>query len=266
MLQTFTNTRPYCQPLSPLTVDGERYALPDGFVDCLAFLTPFVMRRGNPVEQWVHLIDGKLKVITNSLILECNVAPTTLPNLKFKPKAIRTLEAFGSAPTMLTINLDSYLFEWADGQQFFVSAESSTGPIWMGDRDAEDNPRANVVANNWRFGDGGKLNDDTRSNIKKTLRSTKVHNDVYLSPLGLISRMKSHKNSDEFTSESLTDFTSNATRLMRFDRASFLKMCNVATEIDFSCSPVCFHHPHGRGLLIERSPSPNAPDWEVWND
>lgn len=80
MLQTFTNTRLYCQPLSPLVVDGERYALPVDFVECLAFLTPFVTRRGNPVEQWVHLIDGKLKVITNSLILECDVAPNTLPN------------------------------------------------------------------------------------------------------------------------------------------------------------------------------------------
>lgn len=266
MLQTFTNTRPYCQSLSPLTVDGERYALPVDFVDYLAFLTPFVMRHGNPVEQWVHLIDAKLKVITNSLVLECDVAPNTLPNLKFKPKVIRTLEAFGSAPTSLTINLDSYLFEWDDGQQFFVSTKNSTGPIWRGDRDAEENPRANVIANNWCFDDGGKLDDETRLNIKRTLSQAKVHNDVYLSPLGLISRIKSHKSSGEFTSESLTDFESNVLQLMRFDRKPFLMMCNVATEIDFSCSPVCFRHPHGRGLLIERSPSPDAPDWEAWND
>lgn len=66
MLQTFENTRPYAQPLSPIEAKGKRYALPPDFVSGLAFLRPFVQPRGNLVENWVHALGGKLYVITNN--------------------------------------------------------------------------------------------------------------------------------------------------------------------------------------------------------
>lgn len=120
VLQTFTNTRPYSQPFSTAPVEGDRFDLPQDFVEGLSFLASFVKRSGDPVETWVHLIGGKLYVITNSLILEFGISENDLPDLKLSLSVIRALEAFGAPPDALSINGEQYLFTWADGQELFV--------------------------------------------------------------------------------------------------------------------------------------------------
>jgi hypothetical protein len=67
MLQTLVNTRPYAQPLSPIEVKGDRYALPTDFVSGLAFLRPFVKPSSMDFEKQVGLLAGKLYVLTTSL-------------------------------------------------------------------------------------------------------------------------------------------------------------------------------------------------------
>ena len=47
MLQRLETQPPYGHPLVPIPVSGERYALPPGFVNGLAFLRPLLPRRGD---------------------------------------------------------------------------------------------------------------------------------------------------------------------------------------------------------------------------
>lgn len=266
MLQTFTNTRPYSQPRSPIVVEGDRYDLPLNFVEGLKALSPFVKRTGNPVETWVHLINGTLHVVTNSLLLEFIVGENTLPDLKFAPGAIRLLDAFGRAPKALHIDRHAFVFEWSDGQQLSFTANPALHTVWFGDHKPTSDARAATLGNYWQFGSGKPVSEANRKALRRSLSTSKIHKDVYLTPRGLISRMRSHKDADGYTSEHLNDSVANAARMMRFDRQAFLNMILVATEIDFNSSPVCFRHENGRGLLIERTLGSDTPDVEVWDD
>lgn len=261
MLQTFTNTRPYSQPLSTDPVEGDRFALPPDFVDGLVFLAPFVKRSGDPVETWVHLIAGKLHVVTNSLILEFEIGENDLPDLKFSPAAIRTLEAFGEPPDALLLAGEAQLFMWSNGQELLVDWRQH---VRYGDAPKISEARAATLDNYWNFHSGKAVSAQKREDFRRTLSTNKLHKDVYISPRGVIARIFDRK-TKRFTSDYLVDFDTNATRAMRFDRRAFAQMVKVATQIDFQCSPVCFHHAGGRGLLIERTLGSDVPDLEVWD-
>lgn len=262
MLQRFENTRPYSQPFSTVPVEGDRFVLPPDFVDGLIFLAPFVKRSGLPVETWVHLIGGKLYLVTNSLILEFVIGGNDLPDLKFSPPLIRTLEAFGTPPVSLSVDGDQYLFTWEGGQELFVDWDRL---VWLGDAKKMTDARAATLDNHWKFQNGKPVSDEARRDFRRTFSTSKLHEDVYMSPRGVIARIFDKK-SNRCTSEHLVDFDSNASRLMRFERQAFAHMVKVATEIDFQCSPVCFHHAGGRGLLVERTLGTDVPDVEVWDD
>lgn len=88
-------------------------------------------RKGNPVEEWVHLINGKLLVVTNSLIVDYEISAETLLDLKFDAKVIRALSAFGSAPSYLINDQEDFCQKWDDGQRFFISRKGALKPIWF---------------------------------------------------------------------------------------------------------------------------------------
>lgn len=265
MLQRWTNTRPYAQPVQPLVQAGERYTLPENLVCGLTLLMPFVKRKGNPVELWVHLIDGKLFVITNSLILDFEIAATALPDLKFSAHAIRVLAAFGTGPTHLAMDDDTFLWEWQNGQQLQMSCTYG-GPIWFGDHKPTNNARASAIDTYWRSNDGLVVHEKTRKTLRRSLSASKLHRDVYVSSGCVVSRMKNLKGSNDDTYVHIDDFENNAFRTMRFDRQAFLSMIKVASEIDFTCSPVCFRHENGRGLLVEKTLGSDIPDLEFSDD
>ena len=99
MLQTFENTRPYAQPLSPIEAKGKRYALPPDFVSGLTFWRPLLSAKGQWLDTQVHLLNGKLYALTNKLIVEHDLGDLELPNWWFNSKTIRTLEAFQAPPS-----------------------------------------------------------------------------------------------------------------------------------------------------------------------
>ncbi|MEP1768208.1 MAG: hypothetical protein ABJJ53_16400 [Sulfitobacter sp.] len=266
MLQTLVNTMPYAQPLSSIPTEGERVALPAKLFDGLVCLAPFVKRSGDQVEKWVHLINGKFYVVTNSLILEFAFGDNALPNLMFDPDIIRTLAAFDTAPQELVIGDNTFLFEWADGQELFMQGDAISGPVWFGGSKPMSDARAETVDKYWSFDDGKPVDDTARKTLRRALSAPKLHKDVYLTRKGLISRMRALKDVDGYTSEHLEPFETNATRMMRFELQAFARMIKVATQIDFQSSPVCFLHEGGRGLLVERSLGSDTPDVEVWND
>ncbi|CUH65733.1 hypothetical protein TG4357_02026 [Thalassovita gelatinovora] len=163
MLQTLTNTRPYAQPLYSIPNEGERVALPTKLFDGLVFLAPFIKRSGDQVEKWVHLINGKLYVVTNSLILEFAFGDNALPNLMFDLDIIRTIAAFGTAPQELVIGANTFLFEWADGQELFMQGDAISGPVWFGGSKPMSDARAETIDRYWSFDDGKPVDDISRS-------------------------------------------------------------------------------------------------------
>ena len=263
LLQKWENTRPYEQPFQPIALDGERHALPCDLVDGLTFLLPFLKRKGNPVEIWVHLINTKLFVITNSLILDYEIANSSLPDLKFNANAIRTLGAFDTAPSNLMIQDDAFLWEWPNGEQLFVSSSGMMKPICFGDHKPTSDARASSINAYWGFNNGEAVSEETRKRLRRWLSASKLHRDVYVASGCVISRMKNLKGSNEDTLVGIDDFENNATRTMRFDRHAFVSMIKVATEIDFDSSPICFLHDNGRGLLVEKTLGSDVPDYEV---
>lgn len=131
MLQTFTNTRPYAQPLSPIPVSGERYALPPDFVDGLAFLRPLLPRKGNWFDTQVNVLGGKLYLLTNKLVVDYDVGRLALPNRWFAPDVIRVLEAFGAPPSEVFDSRGDLCFRWLDGQEFFARPSNTLLPSDM---------------------------------------------------------------------------------------------------------------------------------------
>jgi hypothetical protein len=252
MLQTYTNTRPYGQPLSPIPVSGERYALPPGFVDGLVFLRPLLPRKGNWFDTQVNVLGGKLYLLTNQLVVDYDVGRLDLPNWWFGPDVIRVLEAFG-APTEVFIQGDDLCFRWLDGQELFARPSSNLLPSDFHQRMADE------TFNHFHpFDQGTEITDDTRRDLRKLIDHKKLATDIFINGQSIASRMSSYGKS--WTLENSDPFPTNATRIMRFDRQAFLNMIRVADEIDFSVSPVCFRHAHGKGLLIERTATLDTPD------
>lgn len=265
MLQRWTNTKPYAQPVQLLAQEGKRYVLPKQLVDGLSFLSPFVKRKGNPVEQWVHLINGNLFVVTNSLIQTFKINANSLPDLKFSAKAIGVLSAFEEAPTHMLIDDDVFYWEWQNSQQLQLSC-SHAGPVSFGDQKPINDARASAIEKYWGFTDGIVVQDETRKTLRRSLSASKLHRDVYVTSGCVASRMKNLKGSNDDTYVHIDDFENNAFRTMRFDRQAFLGMIRVASEIDFTCSPVCFRHQNGRGLLVEKTLGSDIPDLEFSDD
>ena len=261
MLQTLTNTRPYAQPLSPIEVKGDRYALPANFVSGLAFLRPFIQRRGDIIEQWVHLLGGKLYVITNNLVIDYEIGSPDLPHVSFSPHAIRVLEAFAAEPSGVVYEFERLLFRWSDGQEFYINGSGgflNHRPIYPSSQIHEQ--LANDAFERFlQFNDCVVLTDDARKNLRRMHSGSKADKDIYLNDQSVLSRMNSDGTS--WTSETVTPFESGAERMMRFDRKAFLAMIKVAHEVSFSSSPVCFRHEHGRGMLIERTLGGDLPDF-----
>lgn len=116
----------------------------------------------------------------------------------------------------------------------------------------------------WCFNKGTEITEETRRYVRKLITHKKLAADIFIDGQEVASRMSSDGSS--WTFESTDPFPTNATRIMRFDRVAFLNMIRVADEIDFTASPVCFRHAHGRGLLIERSATLDNPDFGQFDE
>jgi|GEM_PF-2528471 len=259
MLQTLTNTRPYAQPLSPIKVKGDSYALPADFMSGLTFLRPLLSRRGNWFDTHVNLLGGKLYAVTNQLIVEYTPDSVELPNRLFSSKMIRTLEAFQTPPREVFSDGIEFHFRWDDGQELSMRQLHSPLPGSNHQRVAEES-----FSRFWSFNEGTKITAETRRYLRKLINHKKLAADIFINGQSIASRMSS--NGNNWTLESTDPFPTNATRIMRFDRQAFLNMIGVADEVDFSVSPVCFRHAHGRGLLIERTSTLDNPDFGSLDD
>lgn len=268
MLQTFENTRPHSQPLSPIEAKGERYALPPDFVSGLAFLRPFVQRRGDLIENWVHALGGKLYVITNNLVIDYEIGKTDLSHVGFGIHAIRVLEAFETPPSEVVYEFEKLHFRWSDGQEFYINGSGgfmNHRPIYPSS-EAHEQAVNDVFERFLRFNDRYELTDEMRKDILRMHRGGAAKKnfwpdkDIFVNGEAMASRASSAKNT--WTSQTTTSFENNAQRIMRFDRHAFLAMIRVAREINFATSPVCFLHEHGRGMLIERTLGSDLPDFE----
>lgn len=179
------------------------------------------------------------------MILEFELG-AKLPEIKFGPRAIRLLNAFDKPPTNLLIGPKEYLFTWDDGQECYPTGDYF-GPISFNYHRAQTAPQIENLERYWDFKSGVGLEDDVRKRIRSMHDARHMHNDLLVNPSTTISRYK------EDNGENYVDFENNATRPMRFERRAFLDMIKIATEIDFTCSPVCFLHEHGRGMIVERT-------------
>lgn len=266
-LHTWEYTKPYTQPIQPITLSGERYALPSDFVEGLVFLMPFPKKGQMWFERCVHLINGKLYVITNNMILDYNIGKNELPNLAFRqPATIRILNAFDTPPKQLIIDGETFLFSWDDGQECYI-ASLRLDPIFT-----HSFPRiiahTTILDQHWNFQTGVSLDEESRKTLRRMHGGSKLLSDLFLNPTATVSRGDgiNRKRHDVADVENLSPFPNNASRPMRFDRRAFLDMIKIATEIDFKSSPVCFRHEHGRGMLIERTLGLDVPDFEIADD
>ncbi|MBV1897707.1 MAG: hypothetical protein KUG70_14695 [Rhodobacteraceae bacterium] len=265
-LQTWEHTKPYTRPVQPITLSGDRYALPSDFVEGLAFLMPFPVKGRESFEKWVHLINGKLYVITNNMILDYSIGQNELPNLAFKaPAIIRILNSFDTPPTQLMIDDDTFLFSWDDGQVCCI-VSFQPHPISIGGKNAP--AHASTLDRHWNFQAGIALDEESRKTLRRMHGGSKLLSDLFLNPTATVSRGDgiNRKRHDVAEVENLSPFPNNASRPMRFDRRAFLDMIKIATEIDFKSSPVCFRHEQGRGMLIERTLGLDVPDFDLADD
>lgn len=251
--------RPYSHPLSPITVSGKRYALPPQFVDGLTFLLPLLRTKGDWFDTQVSVLAGKLYVLTNQSVVEYDVGSLNLPDRWFSPEVIQTLEAFGAPPTEVFIKGHHLHFRWHDGQEFVTRPFQHLMPGTTHRRMAEQ-----AFSHFRNFDQGVAVTDDMRRNLRKLIDHKKLATDIFINGQSVASRMSS--DGKNWTLENSDPFPTNATRVMRFERKAFLNMIRVADVIDFSVSPVCFRHAHGRGLLIERTATSDTPAFEVSDD
>ena len=262
MLQKFTNTRPYAQPLSSIPANGERYTLPSDFVDGLAFLRPFVKPRGKLAEWWVHLLGGKLYIITNELIIDYEIGSNELQDVSFSQNAIRVLEAFGSPPSEVCQQHYRLHFGWDDGQEFLIDSDRgfmNHRSIYQPGRGYVESA-ADAFDRFLQFNDSVEISDTARREIRRMHGGAKLAKDIFLNEQEIVSRMSS--DGKTWTLETSTPFLNNTDRVMRFDRKAFLGMIKIADEINFATSPVCFRHEHERGMLIEQTLGADLPDFE----
>lgn len=241
----------YSRPVSPIPATGDRYALPADFVNGLAFLRPLLPKKGQLFETVVSLIGGKLYLLTNKLIVEYDAGRIDLPPWCFNPREIAILEAFGAPPAEVSIAKSDLCFRWADGQELLVH---NTRRGRLEPRDRHLRLTEDLFRRFWRFTDGTLITDDTRRTLRKRFGGKEMAPDIFIDGQQIAGRY------GENGAEDLYPFPTNAPRLMRFDREAFLNMIRLADEIDFSMSPVCFCHAHGRGLLIERTATTDHPD------
>lgn len=252
MLQRFENKRPYSHPLSPIPASNDRYELPADFVNALAFLRPIVPAKGRRYETHVNLLGGKLYVLTTKLIVEYDLGKLNFPNWWLSTKTILILGAFETSPTEVFVDGGDLCFRWPDGQECLFHQRQHMRPSDTHERMAED-----AFACFWRFDRGTEVTDEMRSSLYTKIGERKLAPDIFINGDSLASRMSS--NGKNWTFESSDPFPNNATRTMRFDRQAFLNMIQVADEIDFSTSPVCFRHKCGRGMLVERTAALETP-------
>lgn len=260
MLQRLEITRPYRHLLSPIPVGDERHALPIDFVDGLTFLRPIVATKGEWFERQVNLLGGKLYALTTRLIVEYDAGPVSLRNWGFASDAISILAAFEERPTEVCDDGRDLCFRWADGQECLLHKVFLMEPSQTHEQMAHE-----AFARFWQFDQGTEITDETRRKLRKKIGATRLAPDIFINGESLASRMSSDKGKS-WTFESSDDFPSNAGRTMRFDRRAFLNMIRVADEIDFSASPVCFRHAHGRGMLVERAATLDSPDFGPFDD
>lgn len=246
----------YSSPVSPIPATGDRYALPADFVNGLAFLRPLLPKKGGLFEKVVNLIGGKLYLLTNKLIVEYDAGQIDVPPWCFNPHEIAILEAFEAPPAEVSIAEPNLYFRWADGQELLVHNKSwlNVSGWRLVPRDHHLTLTADLFRHFWRFTEGTPITDDARRALRKRFGGKEMAPDIFIDGQQIAGRF------GENGAEDLFPFPANAARLMRFDREAFLKMIRVADEIDFSVSPVCFRHAHGRGLLIERTATTDHPN------
>jgi len=259
MLQRLETSHHLTHPRSPIPASGERYALPPAFVDGLSFLRPLLRTKGDWFDTHVNLLDGRLYLLTNLLIVEYDTGSLDLPDWWFSPDVIRTLEAFGAPPTEVFVQGNDFHFRWHDGQEFVARPFQHLMP------GSTHRRMADQAFSHFQHSDQGvAVTDDMRRHLRKLIDHKKLARDIFINGQSVASRMSTDGKS--WTLENSDPLPTNATRVMRFDRKAFLNMIRVADEIDFSVSPVCFRHAHGRGLLIERTATSDTPDFEVSDD
>ena len=149
-------------------------------------------------------------------------------------------------------------FIWSNEQRLRVAKPGSCFSTSAGRRAAE------AFGHCWNFEHGIKIGDETRKILRGNHGGAKPVDDAFVN--GEFFHTHLQDKEGKLSSERVTLFECNAGRLMRFDRTAFLDMMKVANEIDFSTSPVCFKHPNGRGLLVERTLGSFIPDFKGWND
>ena len=265
MVQASINTVPYAQPYSPIKVGGKRYAVPSDLTEGLRFLKRF-LRRTSVIEYKAHLITGNLYALTNNLIVEYEVGKNELPDLSFNPRGIQTLAAFDVSPAYLRHDGDEFCFHWDDGQELYVDASGAfieSKEVFRGNSHYSEYAH-DAIDRFWRFRAGVTIDEETQKNFHRTHGGSQLANDVFLNGEEVASRMSSDRKT--WTMQQNTPFLANADRPMRFERKAFIHMLRVADEIDFSTSPVCFRHAHGRGMLVERTLGSDVPDFEQFDD
>lgn len=261
----------YSSPVSPIPAHGDRYALPADFVNGLAFLRPLLPKKGRSFETDVNLIGGKLYLLTTKLIVECDAGGIDLPPWCFGPREIAILEAFKAPPAEVSIAEPDLCFRWADGQELLVHNKSGWRLV---PQDHHIRLTEDLFRRFWRFTEGTPIAADARRALRKRFGGKEMAPDIFIDGQQIAGRFGGKPRHPDIIidktqvagrppikgSEDLYPFPTNAHRLMRFDREAFLNMIRVADEIDFSVSPVCFRHAHGRGLLIERTVTTDHPD------
>ncbi|MCA0205144.1 MAG: hypothetical protein LCH92_12435 [Proteobacteria bacterium] len=251
MLRTFENTRPYAQPLAAIEVRGKPCALPPDFVQGLDFLRRFTVSH-HEVLRWVYLVDGRLYAASNSMIIDYEIGSCELEDSAFLPLICRILAGFYAPPDSVVIDYMTYVFTWDDGQELLVDCSNTAWRPVSSVGDRIKDMIAGTFKRHWSFGEVTHIDDETRESLKRSFDG-RGNGDIFFDGQTAIYR------NDTRTSEHLRPFPSNTEGLIRFDRKPFLAMLKVATEIDFSASPLCFRHAHGRGMLVRRTLGRDVP-------
>lgn len=262
----FNDSGSYEQPLQPFEVSGQRYTLPPDFVDGLSFLRRFV-RKGplvridntpysrdwHIVESRVHLADGTLYLLTNNLIVSYEIGACDMPNFSFDVRAIRTIEAFGTPPSSVVIDRFA-IFQWDDGQDVRMEASHDYHSLaWSGLNDVV----VNALDKYWReFSNGLKPTDDERTDIRSRVHGSQA---VFLQSEGMLAC--SSRDGRDWTSIAEKEFATGLKGTKRVDPKAFSAMMQIADEIKFDNSPICFRHANGRGILVEKTLGSNVPDF-----
>ena len=251
-MQRLKIVNPISRPILPIPAKGQRYELPRDFVDGLAFLKPLVQRRGTRVDTQVNLLGGKLYILNNSLIVEYDAGGIGFRDWWFTPDVIRILEGFDEPPTEVFHDCDNLCFRWSDGQELLVIGRNVFTPGHQQQRMVDE-----AFSRFWRFDQGTVITDGARRELRKDFNEKLYLADIFIDGQTVAGWFGAYRG------QRCIPFATNTSRVMRFDRKAFLDMIRVADEIDFSVSPVCFRHAHGRGLLVERTATMVQPNMDL---